>query len=184
VRNCAGAAPTQTVSVDHNTVTGFMKTGILANCDVNVSIDHNSIGASANQAALAANSIQLGFGATGSIDHNDLDGNQWCGASDDVATGILLYDSGPAQVSENKIGGNSDVGIYDGSGNTTVDHNKVTDTGADCNSHGYDIGIGNYGSDDGTGDATTNDVNHNTVSGFDTPYDGPVGSHNKVKPAH
>lgn len=51
---------------------------------------------------------------------------------------------------------------------------------ADCNTHGYDIGIGNYG----LADPTTNDVNHNNVRNFDTPYDGPVGGHNKGKPAH
>jgi hypothetical protein len=178
-RNCDGA-PHTNVQIDHNTVTGFMKTGILTNCDVTVSMDHNDIGASANQAYLAANSIQLGFGAGGSIDHNNLDGNQWCGPSDDVATGMLLFSNGPASVDHNKIGGNSDVGIYAGGDNTSVTHNDVKDSGADCNVNGYDIGIGNYGD----ADPTTNDVSFNSVSGFDVPFDGPVGSHNKVKPSH
>jgi parallel beta-helix repeat protein len=174
---------TQTVDVSKNTVADWQKTGILANGDVNVSMTDNSISASADGPSyLAANSIQLGFGAIGDIEHNTLEGNQWCGASDDVATGILLYDSGAATVSHNTITGNSDVGIYVGSDNAVVDHNKVTDEGADCNQHGYDIGIGNYGSDL-PGDPTTNNVDHNTVSGFDTPFEGPVGSHNKVKPS-
>jgi hypothetical protein len=180
-RNCDGA-PHTNVKIDHNTVSGWMKTGILANCDVTASIDHNSISSSANQQWLAANSIQLGFGAEGSIDHNDLAGNQWCGTSDDTAaTGILLFENGPATVDHNKIGGNSDVGIYAGGDNTEVAHNEVSDDPsiADCNAFGYDIGIGNYGSTD----PTTNDVTHNTVSGFDTPFDGPFGAHNKVKPS-
>ncbi len=178
-RNCDGAVPTQRVAIDHNTVTGWMKTGVLANCDVLASIDHNTISSSANQANLAANSIQLGFGASGMIDHNTIGGNQWCGASDDVATGILLYESGPAHVDHNTIGGNSDIGIYVGSNQIVVDHNTVTDSGADCNQHGYDIGIGNYG-DDTNADPTSNDVNHNTVSGFNTPYDGPTNDHNQM----
>jgi len=171
---------TKMVKVDHNSVSTWQKTGILANGDVAVSIDHNTIGASADQPnEIAGNSIQLGFGATGSIDHNTITGNQWCGASDDAATGILLYDSGQANVNHNDIGGNSDIGIYIGSDNATVDHNNVTDDNsiADCNTHGYDIGIGNYGSDL-PGDPTTNTVEHNTVTGFDTQYEGPVGSHN------
>jgi parallel beta helix pectate lyase-like protein len=156
-RNCNGA-PHTTIQIDHNSVVGFMKTGILTNCDVTVSIDHNSIGASANQQWLAANSIQLGFGAAGSVEHNDLAGNQWCGPSDDVATGILLFENGQASVDHNKIDGNSDVGIYVGGDDTAVTHNDVKDEGADCNTHGYDIGIGNYGDDQPGGDPTTNDV--------------------------
>lgn len=178
---------TKTVTIDHNSVSSWQKTGILANGDVSVSIDHNTVGASADQPNyIAGNSIQLGFGATGSIDHNDLTGNQWCGASDDAATAILLYESGPANVDHNKIGGNSDIGIYVGSNNIVVDHNDVSDDPsiADCNQQGYDIGIGNYGDDRPGGDPTTNTITHNTVSGFDTPFDGPVGDHNKVKPAH
>ena len=44
----------------------------------------------------------------GTIDHNDITGNQWCGTTDnDGATGILLYESGSAKVDHNTIGGNS-----------------------------------------------------------------------------
>ena len=82
-------------------------------------------------------------------------------------------------MTDNDIGGNSDIGIYIGSDNATVVQNNVTDDNsiADCNQHGYDIGIGNYGSDL-PGDPNTNTVDHNTVTGFDTQYDGPVGVHN------
>lgn len=120
-RNCDGD-PHQTVQIDHNDVTDFMKTGILANCDVTATMENNTIGASANQANLAANSIQLGFGALGTIEHSRLDGNQWCGASDDAATAILLFESADGSVvSHNDIGGNSDIGIYIGGDYTTVD---------------------------------------------------------------
>jgi hypothetical protein len=186
---------TKTVRVDDNTVLDYQKTGIVANGDVSVDISHNDVGAGfVDSHLIAANSIQLGFGALGTIEHNKIDGNQWCGSSDDAATAILLFDQGTgAVVSHNDISGNSDVGIYIGGDLTTivggdfatVEHNKVNDDPsiADCNVHNYDIGIGNYGGGP-TPDPTTNDVNHNTVRGFDTPFDGPVGDHNKSKAAH
>jgi hypothetical protein len=183
-RNCDGA-PHATVQIDHNTVSDFMKTGILANCDLTATIEDNTVGASANQAALAANSIQLGFGAAGSISRNTIDGNQWCTLPGDDATAILLYENGSATVDHNKIGGNSDIAIYIGGDHTVVNDNNITDDSsiADCNVNHDDIAIGNYGSDLPGGDPTTNNVTHNTVSGFTTPFDGPVGKHNKVKPA-
>lgn len=70
---------TQTVEIAHNIIEDYQKTGIVANGDVDVMIHHNSVGDSATQEYLAANSIQLGFGATGSVKHNNIDGNQWMG---------------------------------------------------------------------------------------------------------
>jgi hypothetical protein len=153
-------------------VADYQKTGIVANGDVDVSIRHNTVGASATQANLAANSVQLGFGALGSIEHNTIDGNSWCCASA-AATAILLANSGPdVTVRHNKIGGNADVGIYILADNATIEHNRVIESGPDGF---YDIGIGNYGTD--------NTVRHNHVGGYETPYDGVdvEGGKNKVK---
>lgn len=165
---------TKTAQVFRNTVLDYQKTGIVANGDVSVEISKNDVGASfVDTTIIAANSIQLGFGAIGTIEHNNIDGNQYCGPQDTVATAILLFDpSDGAVVSHNKIGGNSDVGIHIEGDFATVEHNKVTDDPAipDCNVNDYDIGIGNYGAG--------NDVNHNTVRGFDIPFDGP-GNRNK-----
>lgn len=168
---------TLTVEIAHNTINDFQKTGILANGDVVADIHHNKISASATQANLAANSIQIGFGATGSITHNDIGGNQWCGPSEFVATAILIFDADGVTVRQNNIGSNSDVGIYGFADNLMIDNNKVFEDKkiADCNSFGYDIGVGNYGSD--------NTVTNNKVRGFDTPYDGVEGGKNKVIPS-
>lgn len=171
------------VEIAHNNVTDYQKTGIVCNGDVDCNIHHNQVGASATQANLAANTIQLGFGALGSVSHNQVDGNQWCGPSDFVATAILLFSTGNGvNVSLNNIGGNSDVGIYAFSNMTTIWNNRVFDDAsiADCNVNGYDIGIGDYdvflsGADDNT-------VSNNKVMGFDTPYDGVSGGMNKVVP--
>ena len=80
-----------------------------------MNINHNRVGASSvANTIIAANSIQLGFGAIGQIRNNVIDGNQYCGpAADTFATAILLFDPAPgAQVVSNNIDGNSDVGIY------------------------------------------------------------------------
>jgi hypothetical protein len=161
---------TQTVEIAHNNVQAYQKTGILANGDVNVNMHHNVVGASATQANLAANSIQLGFGAIGSVTQNHIDGNSWC-CPDAAATAVLLFDAQDAVVSQNNIGGNADVGIFIQGNGTTVDNNRVFETGPDGF---YDVGIGDYG--------LNNSVTNNKVRGYSLAYDGVVGGKNKTIP--
>jgi hypothetical protein len=167
---------TQVVEIAHNTIADFQKTGIVANGDVDVHIHHNTVGESATQDDLAANSIQLGFGALGTVAHNDIAGNQWKGTSDFAATAILVYEAGAGvEVSHNRIGGNSDIGIYFFADNGIIDHNKVHDEGPDDPNSGYDIGIGNWGAG--------NNVNKNRVRGFEVPFDPPeLAETNRVLP--
>ncbi|MBI2368646.1 MAG: right-handed parallel beta-helix repeat-containing protein [Deltaproteobacteria bacterium] len=178
VRNAPfdGSHPnTQAVVIFNNKIEAYQKTGIVANGDVDVIIENNQISASVTQANLAANSIQLGFGAKGRVSNNNVDGNSWCGPSDFAATAVLLFlAASGSEVSQNNIRGNSDVGIYLLADGTRVDNNRVFDSGADCNAFGYDIGVGNYGS----GNVITN----NKVRGFDTPFDNVTGGKNKVIP--
>lgn len=171
VRNSGDFDGINVVEIDHNVIDAYQKTGIVANGDVSVTIEHNVVGSSVDQHDLAANSVQFGFGGAGSLIHNDIMGNQWFGASDDVATAVLLYQPGAVTVSDNNIAGNSDTGIYAFGDNLVIDNNRIFDSGVDVNQHGYDIGIGNYGN---------NSVTNNKVRGFDTPYDGVVGGNNKV----
>jgi len=167
------------VEIDHNNIEHYQKTGIVANGDVNANIHHNKVGSADLPNNIAANSIQLGFGAIGKVDQNQIDGNQWCGPSDFAATAVLLFETGSSDVSKNIIGGNSDIGIYGLTNNTTIDNNKVTDSGVDCNANGYDIGIGDYDAYTGTpGD--NNKVTNNKVSGFTVLYEEVLGGKNKT----
>ncbi|MBI4129963.1 hypothetical protein HY468_01455 [Candidatus Roizmanbacteria bacterium] len=179
---------TQTVEIAHNVLSDWQKTGIVANGDVDVNIHHNDVNESATQVNLAANSIQLGFGALGVVEYNNVKGNQWCGPSNFVATALLLFLTGDGvNVSFNNIGGNSDVGIYALNNMTTISTNRVFDDPAiaDCNVNGYNIGIGDYdvftNLFGGTG-ADDNSVTRNVVRGFDTPYDGVLGGRNITVP--
>ncbi|HYE89940.1 MAG TPA: right-handed parallel beta-helix repeat-containing protein, partial [Terriglobales bacterium] len=122
-----------------------------------------NIGASATQANLAANAVQFGFGSTGTLEHNSIAGNQWCGPSDTVATAVLIFDADGTVVAKNNIGGNADVGIYGFGSALVIDNNRVFDHGEDCNQQGYDFGV----IDDGAGNTVTN----NKVRGYETPYE-------------
>lgn len=151
---------TRSVSIVGNTVSGYMKTGILANGDVDVDISLNVLTGSANQAHLAANGVQIGFGAKGSIQLNVIGGNSWC-CEDASATGILVFDaSDGVSIRANKITGNADIGIYFEANNGTIRQNIVTESGPDGF---YDVGIGNYG--------TGNLVSQNLVVGYTTAYE-------------
>ena len=157
---------TLSVLIRNNVVTDYQKSGIVANGDVSVVIRNNQIGSSATQANLAANSVQLGFGAEGVVKNNNISGNQWCGPSDFAATAVLVFAAANgSDISQNNIRGNSDVGIYGFGDDFKINNNRVFDDASieDCNQFDYDIGIGDYGED--------NSITNNKVRGFDVPYD-------------
>lgn len=179
VRNSGANPNTLEVEIAHNVLTDWQKTGIVCNGDAVCDIHHNDIGSSATQANLAANSVQFGFGAGGNLNNNKIGGNTWCGPSDYAATAILLYDAAPGTLVElNRIDGNSDVGIYAWADGAMVSKNTLRDEGTDCNAFDYDIGIEDYGSNYPN---ASNTVTKNSVSGFDTPYDGVTGGKNRIK---
>jgi len=161
---------TQVVEIAHNDIDDYMKTGIVANGDVDVLIHHNTLGASANQANLAANGVQYGFGGTGSLTHNQVDGNSWC-CVDAAATAVLLFEADGVDVVQNNLGGNADVGIYNFGDGNVIDNNKVFESGPDGF---YDVGIGDYGANTA--------VTNNKVRGYAVAYDGVNGGKNKVAP--
>ncbi|MFW6075073.1 MAG: right-handed parallel beta-helix repeat-containing protein [Chloroflexota bacterium] len=164
---------TQLVEISHNQVSDYQKTGILANGDIDVSIHHNNVGASATQENLAANSIQLGYGALGTVMQNHIDGNQWFGTSDFAASAVLVYDADAVTVVKNDIRGNSDIGIFLVTDGATVDNNRVFDGGPDHPNSDYDVGVWSNGD---------NDVTKNKVRGFDEPYLGVEGGQNITIP--
>lgn len=162
------------VEIAHNEVDAYQKTGIVANGDVDVDVHHNVVGISATQQNLAANGIQLGFGALGSVTHNRVKGSQWMGTSAWAATAVLLVEAGPAEVSQNNIRGNSGVALYIASDAATVVNNRVFDEGSD-HPNASDFGVVVSGSD--------NDVRNNKVRGFDIPYWGVADGDNKAIPS-
>ena len=153
---------TMTVVIEHNDVLMYQKSGIVVNGDVSAEIRLNKVGGSATQANLAANSVQIAFGALGVVENNHIAGNSWC-CVDAAATAILLYQTAAGTVvrHNNLMEGNADVGIYIFADGVTVENNRVFETGTDGY---YDIGIGNYGAG--------NVVHNNKVRGYQTPVAG------------
>lgn len=171
------AATTVEVEVSHNTITAFQKGGIVCNGNVHATVTHNKVGPSATQLYLAANGIQLGFGASGLVEHNQVAGNSWC-CEDAAATAILIFQTKAGDVLvrlNNIIEGNADVGIHVEADGVTVDNNRVFDEGPDGF---YDVGIASFGVD--------NVLKNNKIRGFITPIESDPAAteiRNKVIPS-
>ena len=144
--------------------------------DLDVVVAHNSVGASATQDNLAANSIQVSYGATGVVTQNQVDGNQWKGTSDYAATALLIYFTEGLLVENNIVRGNSDIGIYEYGDSSSLINNKVFDIGEDHPNSGYDYGIGAWG--------TNVIASKNKVAGFEIPLYGTLGDKNVVPNGH
>jgi hypothetical protein len=152
-------ATLRTVVIRGNTIRSFMKTGILVDGNVRADIRNNVIGASANQAVLAANSIQVGSGASGGIHLNQIAGNSWTGDNIYAATAIIIFDTAPGFfVRNNGIQGNADVGILVYSNNASITLNGLNESGPDGF---FDEGIYICG--------TGNTLSNNGINGYTTP---------------
>lgn len=173
IRNFGDNSETSRVSVTNNTVTGYQKTGIIANGDVEVVMTGNFLDGLGPVNYIARNGIQFGFGGTGSARDNTVAGNSYSGAST-VSGGILVV-GGPVyggnfstdvQIIRNTLTGN-DVGVYisqfeaDFSApltatnikvvNNVITHNLVT------NGYVYQAGVSDVGNND--------KIINNTISG-------------------
>lgn len=174
VRNFGANPNTSRVNVDGNTITGYQKTGIVANGNVEVNASNNLVDGGAPVGYIARNGIQFGFGGSGSAKKNTVSGNSYTGAST-VSGGILVV-GGPGyggdfcvgvQIVQNTVSGN-DVGVYvsqyeaDFSApltatnikviNNVIAHNAVT------NGYVYQAGVSDVGNND--------KIISNTISGI------------------
>jgi hypothetical protein len=145
-------------------VTGYQKTGIIANGDVEATIRDNTVTGKGPIGYIAQNGIQVGFGASGQVQDNEVSGNSYTGSST-VSGGILIV-GGPgyggdfvvnAQIVQNTVTEN-DVGVYvsqyeaDFSApdkatnikvvNNTISKNEVT------NGYVYQAGVSDVGNND------------------------------------
>ena len=166
---------TETVEVAHNVVEDWQKTGIVCNGDVDCWIHHNVVGQSFTQANLAPNSVQVGFGAFGQVEHNHIAGNEWLGTSNFVGTAVLVFDADTTTIQRNNIGGNAQVGIFVVSDNTAVDNNRVFERDADGRIAYFDIGLWDFG--------TGNNFTNNKVRGYDDPAVGDEIFGTKIVPS-
>jgi len=151
VRNFGDAAATSRVTVDSNTITGYQKTGVVANGNVDVTITDNTVTGRGPIPTNAANGIQIAYGATGMIKRNTVSDNSYTGP-DNVSVGILLVGDKTfgdpfcvgVQIMQNTLR-NNDVGVFlyqvelDGSPASTATNVKVV--GNNISSDGVHNGI-------------------------------------------
>jgi parallel beta-helix repeat protein len=169
---------TKVVRIKNNVVTAYQKTGIIANGDVSVNIEDNTVTGLGPVNYIGQNGIQLGFGALGNVEKNVVSGNVYTPQTA-ASSGILLFTAGDGvKVVNNKVDDN-DVGIWlNGANSGRVRNNKVKgstydgialdDSGGTVNDNRVDrnrlnenaVGIGVYGAD-----ATDNLLQKNRADG-------------------
>jgi parallel beta-helix repeat protein len=122
---------TKTVQVEHNVVSKYQKTGIIANGDVSVEIDDNKVTGLGPVNYIAQNGIQLGFGALGEVEGNQVSANIYTPQTF-ASGGILLVNSGSGVLVNNNTITTSDVGLWiNGTSNARVKNSKVTGSAFD-----------------------------------------------------
>jgi len=159
------------VEISHNTVDLYQKTGIVANGDLKVAITNNYVGSANLPKNIAANSIQVGYGASGAVNNNIIIGNQW-----DVitkpqwsATAVLVYMADGVNVNHNQISGvGTDIGVAAYYSKTVnVMNNKIWRTIPTIDTiDAYGVGVDFYENDG------KSKVVRNEFSGWKLPYFG------------
>ena len=122
----------RTVEISNSTIQDFQKTGIVYSGDgLTANVHHNTVAGNGLQPIIAQNGIQISFGATGTVDHNDV-GNLGFGPDSFSASGILVFDSDNVKVTHNDVtmvGNSQDAAIaFIDADNPTASHNDVTAT--------------------------------------------------------
>jgi hypothetical protein len=111
----SGNGGSSTVSVTNNYVANFQKNGITGNeLGTSVTITANDVIGQGPTNGAAENSIQIGFGATGSITSNTVGSDVWApdvfGDTGDAAAGLLVYASPNVAIKSNNVS-NTQFGI-------------------------------------------------------------------------
>lgn len=102
------------VTLAGNYVAGYQKTGLAINGDVVASVQGNTIGRAFDAALVAANGVQLGYGARGDLRENVLEGNEFNQISEPqlFSTAMLVYQAAQARLMSNVTDGEgTDVGV-------------------------------------------------------------------------
>ena len=184
----SGGGGSSTVNINNNHVEGYQKNGITGNeFGTNITVTSNTVIGQGPTMGAAENSIQIGFGAAGTITKNTVGSDVWAPdtISDpgDAAAGILVYASNGVNITSNNVSDtqsgiavvtNPDFGSADNSlvSKNTVSGTHIFDGIELCsNNNTANLNIVN-GSDEAgihvddscTGSSTGNVVTKNTIN--------------------
>jgi len=111
----SGNGGSSTVTINNNNVANYQKNGITGNeAGTSVTLTANDVVGQGPTNGAAENSIQIGFGATGSITSNTVGSDVWApdvfGDTGDAAAGVLVYASPNVTIKSNNVS-NTQFGI-------------------------------------------------------------------------
>jgi hypothetical protein len=111
----SGNGGTSSVTINNNNVANYQKNGITGNeVGTSVTLTANDVVGQGPTNGAAENSIQIGFGATGSITSNTVGSDVWApdvfGDTADAAAGLLVYASPNVAIKSNNVS-NTQYGI-------------------------------------------------------------------------
>jgi hypothetical protein len=179
-----------TGTISGNTVSRYQKNGITAVGGSSVLISGNTVSGEGAVDYIAQNGIEVGSGATGTVQDNSVSGNAYKGPNGASSGGVLVF-GGPAfgagvpyttgvTVNHNTLTGN-DVGIYlynaDGNGNppksqtkngavnNTITNTQRTNTTGFSPTCGYQAGVSELGTKDNIVNNKITGVGYTPASG-------------------
>lgn len=191
------------VSITNNHVENYQKNGIVARQPGSIAtISANTVVGQGVTSGAAENSIEIAFGATGTVTSNTVGSDEYSDPNVGTGAGILVYQAAHVTVTKNTVSDTqTGIGVYPVSGNdsdfASITNNLVSAThvfdGIDvCSSNNTITGNTVNGSDEAgvhldsacTGASTNNVVNNNTINGACAGFlvgtgSGSVGTGNK-----
>lgn len=188
VQTSAGNA--SNVVITNNQVQNYQKNGITGNdTGTNVTIKGNTVLGMGPTSGAAENSVQIAFGATGSVTSNTVGDDIWApdqfGDTGDAAAGILAYASAGVKISGNVVHSTQFGIAVSGDSNGDADNATITSNTV-SNTYLYDAidicGAGNATISGNTLDASDEAAIH-LDSTCAAPSTGNSGSNNKVDDA-
>lgn len=98
--------PDVTATVSGNEVAGYQKTGVLVNGSVAATVVDNAISGLGPVPYIAQNGVQIGFGATASVERNTIADNRYAGTAEADSCGLLLFQADGVKQRGNAFTGN------------------------------------------------------------------------------
>ena len=157
-----------TGTVEGNTVSQYQKGGIVASdAGTVVEVRGNTVTGLMPVPFIAQNGIQIGYGASGAVKDNAVDGNSYSG-SGWTSTGVLVFETNGVQVQGNVVANNQSGIVIEAWCwiAPSADGNKVVNNTVSGAQWGITVAayaIGGYSTCDAS--ASDNKITNNTISG-------------------
>lgn len=159
------------VRIDRNTVESYQKNGITANeIGTEAHIVDNTVTGEGDTDAIAQNGIQIGFGATGTIQRNDVSDNAF--EDGDSGIGSLVFSADKVTVQDNNFA-NNETGVAAFGDKNNVKKNDIT------GKSGWDD-VANLSTNGVLVSGDNNKIVNNDIENYEDGVDLEDGDNNKI----